>query len=418
MVVGMGLFELSAILVTLAALFSFINWRYVRLPTTVGVMLISLLASLAILAVGEWVPALRQQAAKLVAGIDFERALLHGMLAFLLFAGSLHVDLNDLSREWLPVTLLALLGTIISTIVVGSVIRLALAALAVPVPLLDCLIFGALISPTDPVAVLSIMKRVGAPKRLETQLAAESLFNDGIGVVVFLSLLAIASGREPVSARGIITLFIQEAGGGLALGLVAGFITYQLLRRVDNYQVEILLTLALAMGGYALADAIHVSAPICAVVSGLFIGNRGRAFAMSNRTREHLDPFWELIDELLNVVLFLLVGLAVLAMPFPARWHLAIAGAIIVTLAARWFSVASIMTLLRPRIPFERGTITVLTWGGLRGGISVAMSLALPAGEHRHLLIAMTYGVVVFSILVQGVSIGPVIRRVTGRHTD
>ncbi|HSV16261.1 MAG TPA: sodium:proton antiporter [Tepidisphaeraceae bacterium] len=409
----MGFFEVSSILITLAAVFSFINFRYIRLPSTIGVMLIALIASLLALIVGEWWPAARHIAAEIVNGIDFNRALLHGMLAFLLFAGALHVDLGDLVEQWVPVTLLALLGTAMSTVIVGGLMRLALYWLGSDISTIDCMLFGALISPTDPVAVLSIMKSVGAPKRLETQLAAESLFNDGVGVVIFMTLLSIALDhtRSPTVA-GVTGLFLQQAGGGLALGMVCGMITYQLLRRVDHYQLEVLLTLALAMGGYALADELHVSAPIAAVVSGLFIGNRGRAFAMSDTTRVNLDLFWELIDETLNVVLFMLVGLEILSMPFIGRWHAAIAIAVIVTLAARWFSVAMVVGSIRRRRPLHRGTITVLTWGGLRGGISVAMALSLPPGPHRGIIIAMTYGVVVFSILVQGVTIGKVVQRV------
>jgi CPA1 family monovalent cation:H+ antiporter len=407
----MGFFELSSVLITLAALFSYINARYLRLPSTIGVMLIAMVASLLTLAVGEWFPALRQSAASIVSGIDFNRAVLHGMLAFLLFAGALHVDLSELFGEWLPVTTLALLGTAVSTVLIGGVMRLTLSWLGADLPMIDCLLFGAMISPTDPVAVLSILKSIGAPKRLKTHLAAESLFNDGVGVVIFLTLLAIASGQHRPTTADVTILFAREAGGGLAMGLITGYIAYQLLRRVDNYQVEVLLTLAVAMGGYALADAVHVSAPIAAVVSGLFIGNHGRAFAMTAKTRENLDLFWELIDEILNVVLFMLVGLEILAMPFVARWHAAVAIAVLVTLAARWFSVAMIVGALRAHRPLERGTITVLTWGGLRGGISIAMALSLPPGPYRGVILAMSYGVVVFSILVQGATVGRVTRR-------
>lgn len=416
----MTLFEVSAILIVLTALFSFVNARFIRLPTMIGVMFLSLSASLALAIVGRiagrgGAPA--HFAAVLLSHVDFNQALLHGMLAFLLFAGALNLDLGDLAREWGAITMLALVGTALSTFAVGGGLWLVLRSLgaggggAGGMPFIDCLLFGALISPTDPIAVMGILKSAGAPKDLETLMAGESLFNDGVGVVFFFVLLDIANGSAAPSAPAVIRLLAWQAGGGIALGLAAGFVAYQLLRRVDNYQVEVLLTLALAMGGYALGDAIGVSAPIAVVVAGLLIGNRGRAFAMSKVTEEHLDTFWELIDEILNAVLFMLIGLQVLVMPFRRSYLLAGAVAVALALLARWASVGSLVHLMRLRRDFCPGTTHVLTWGGLRGGLSVAMALSLPPSRYRELILALTYCVVVFSVLVQGLTIAAVTRR-------
>ena len=361
-----------------------------------------------------------------MARIDFDQVVLHGMLAFLLFAGSIHVSLEELGREWLPISLLAILGTLVSTCIVGGVTWLVLGWLGLGIPLLNALLFGALISPTDPIAVLGIMKSVGASRQLEVQIAGESLFNDGLGVVVFLTLLELAgpggaaggpAAPLSIGVGAVGMLLLKEVGGAIVLGLAAGFMTYHMLKRVDNYQVEVLLTLALAMGLYALADALHLSAPIAVVVAGLFVGNRGRAFAMTEKTREHVDTFWELVDEILNVVLFLLIGLELLVLRIERGWLLAGVLAIPIVLAARWLSVAGIIGPLGRVRPQSKGAIPILTWGGLRGGISVAMALSLPAGDSRSLVLTLTYFVVVFSILVQSVTVGRVIRMTSTTQT-
>ncbi|MGA9032503.1 MAG: sodium:proton antiporter [Sulfuricaulis sp.] len=422
----MSFFSLVSILISLAAVSSYINYRYIKLPTTVGVMLVALVASLALVLIGPYAEGFREQAATMVSQIDFNQVVLHGMLAFLLFAGAIHVKLEDLGREWLPISLLAIFGTLFSTFVVGGVTWLVLGWLGLGIPFLYALVFGALISPTDPIAVLGIMKSVGAPRQLEVQVAGESLFNDGLGVVIFLVLLQLA-GFDEAAGNGVAaplsigvgavgTLLLKEVGGALVLALAAGFITYQMLKRVDNYQVEVLLTLALAMGLYALADALHLSAPIAVVVAGLFVGNQGRAFAMTEKTRVHVDGFWELVDEILNVVLFLLIGLELLVLPIERGWLAAGVLAIPIVLAARWLSVAGIIGPLSRVRAQPQGAIAVLTWGGLRGGISVAMALSLPANDSRSLVLTLTYFVVVFSILVQGLTVGRVIRK-TSRLT-
>ena len=420
----MSLFSLVSILISLAAVSSYINYRYIKLPTTIGVMLVALVASLALVLIGPYAAGFREQAAALVSRIDFNQVVLHGMLAFLLFAGAIHVKLDELGREWLLVSSLAIFGTLASTFIVGGATWLVLGWLGLSIPILDALLFGALISPTDPIAVLGIMKSVGAPRRLEVQMVGESLFNDGLGVVVFLLLLQLADTGEavgsiaaatlPIEVGAVAMLLLKEVGGALLLALAVGYIAYEMLKRVDNYQVEVMLTLALAMGLYALTDALHLSAPIAVVIAGLFVGNQGRAFAMTEKTREHVDDFWELIDEILNAVLFLLIGLELLVLPIEREWLLAGVLAIPVVLAARWLSVAGIVGSLGRLEVQPKGAISVLTWGGLRGGISVAMALSLPADHSRSLVLTLTYFVVVFSILVQGLTVGRVIRMTSG----
>jgi CPA1 family monovalent cation:H+ antiporter len=406
-------FSLVSVLISLAAVSSYVNYRYIRLPTTVGVMLVALVASLTLVLVGPYAGGLREQAATLVSQIDFNQVVLHGMLAFLLFAGSIRVNLDELGREWLTVSLLAIVGTLLSTCIVGGMTWLVLRWLDLGIPLLHALLFGALISPTDPIAVLGIMKSVGASRQLEVQMAGESLFNDGLGVVVFLVLLQIsglATAPHSLDVSAVGFLLLKEVGGALVLGLAAGIVTYRMLKRVDNYQVEVLLTIALAMGLYAMADALHLSAPIAVVVAGLFVGNQGRAFAMTEKTREHVDTFWELVDEILNVVLFLLIGLELLVLPIERGWLVAGILAIPIVLSARWLSVAGIVGPLGWVTAQAKGAIPVLTWGGLRGGISVAMALSIPPNDSRSLVLTLTYFVVVFSILVQSLTVGRVIR--------
>lgn len=422
----MNLFSLVSILISLAAVMSYVNYRYIRLPTTIGVMLIALAGSILLILVGPYAEGFRDEAAALVSQIDFNQVVLHGLLAFLLFAGSIHVSLEDLHREWLTIALLAIFGTLVSTVIVGVLTWLVLDWLGLAIPLLHALLFGALISPTDPIAVLGIMKSVGASRQLEMQVAGESLFNDGLAVVIFLILLQLADqGAIPGSVATASLwgdlgtagmLLFKEVGGAVALALAAGYLTYQMLRRVDNYQVEVLLTLALAMGLYALADALHLSAPIAVVVAGLFIGNRGRTLAMSEKTRRHVDTFWELVDEILNVALFLLIGLELLVLPMEGAPLVAGVLAIGIVLAARWISIAGIIGALKPVRTQSKGAITILTWGGLRGGISIAMALSLPADLSRSLVLTLTYCVVVFSVVVQGLTVGRVIHR-TGEPT-
>jgi CPA1 family monovalent cation:H+ antiporter len=409
----MKLFEITAILMVLTALFSFINYRMLRMPTTIGVMFIALVFSLGIVSLG-WLGIDIGQAgvAQMLESIDFNQALLHGMLSFLLFAGAMHINLDDLKSQKWAITILATAGVVVSTFIVGSLTWLVLDFLGFSMSFLYCLLFGALISPTDPVAVIGILKTVGVPKSLETKIAGESLFNDGIGVVVFLILLELALGGGDITVGGVALLLVEEAVGGALLGLAVGMLAYQMLKRVNNYQVEVIITLALVMGGYALADRIHTSGPIAMVVAGLLIGNHGRAFAMTEVTRGRLDDFWELMDEILNALLFMLIGLEMLVMPFTPALLIAGLAAIMITLFARWASVGGAVLLMRTFRPFSPGAVKILTWGGLRGGISVALALSIPAVPERSTIVTITYIIVVFSIITQGMTLGRLVKQI------
>lgn len=410
----MEFLNLLAILITLSAGFSYLNHRFIGLPTTIGVMLIALMFSLVLiglnfLGIGEF----ETRAELMLSQIDFSTVLMHGMLSFLLFAGALHVNFEDLSKVKWIITSLATLGVVLSTFIVGTLIWILLKLLEFDVAYIYCLLFGALISPTDPIAVMAILKTVGIAKSLETKITGESLFNDGVGVVIFLVLLSLAYSPEDVSTGETAMLFVQEAVGGVLFGVGLGYTGFYLLRTVDNYQVEILLTLALVMGGYTLASTLHTSGPIAIVVAGLMIGNKGRVFAMSDKTREHLDTFWELIDEILNAILFVLIGLEMLILDFSAGYITAGLLAIPLVLMSRFVSVGIPVGLLRLKKEYSPHVIKILVWGGLRGGISVALALSLPMGETRDVFLAMTYIIVVFSILVQGLTIAPMLRRLS-----
>lgn len=401
----MAAFNAIAILLTLAAVFGYINNRYLKLPTTIGLMLLGLFFSLLTIGFGHFNPAFVETARGFVESVEFDEALLSIMLSYLLFAGALHVNLIDLAKERRIIAILATVGVVLSTFLIGTVTYYLLPLLGLNAPYIFCLLFGALISPTDPVAVLGILKKAGAPKSLETKITGESLFNDGVGVVVFLSILGIAKGEMDASVAKIGTLFVVEVGGGLLLGAILGFIGMNMLKRMDEYQVEILVTLAMVTGGYALAQYLHISGPLAMVVAGLMLGNHGRATAMSKKTEEHLDTFWELIDEILNAVLFLLIGLEILVLDFKTSYLLFGLIAIPMILAIRMLAVSIPVQLLKRRREFTPGVIRALTWGGLRGGISVALALSLPEGETRDLLLTATYIVVIFSIAVQGLTL-------------
>jgi CPA1 family monovalent cation:H+ antiporter len=411
----MSLFEIIAVLITLSALFSWINVRFLRLPTAIGVMLMALMMSLLLISPVPLSDGIEQDAQRMLDSIDFDATLLHGMLSFLLFAGALHVKLGDLAEHRWVIGLLASAGVVLSTFIVGLTAWVLFNAIGLDIALIYCLLFGALISPTDPIAVLGILKSVGAPPALEIKITGESLFNDGVAVVVFLALFGIAFGGEQVTVDSTLLLFLREAIGGLALGLISGAVAYLMLRRIDNYQAEVLITLATASGGYALAEHLHISAPITVVVSGLFIGNLGRHGAMSDLTRQHIDDFWELVDEVLNAVLFVLIGLEVMVLTLDQSYLVAGGAAIPLVLLARAISVGLPLGFMRRFRSMSAGSVAMLTWGGLRGGISVAMALALPAGPERDLLVTVTYVVVVFSILLQGLTLAPLVRAVGAR---
>lgn len=416
-----SVFDLVAVLLVLTAAFGWLNHVVLRLPHTIGLLLIGLAASLALIGVEAVTHVvLYDQLVSLLQKVDFKEAVLDGMLAFLLFAGALHVDLASLRRRALVVGTMATIGVVISTAAVGVGLWLLSAWLGSPLPLAWALVFGALISPTDPVAVLSALKAVRVPERLETDMTGESLFNDGVGVVVFTVLVAIAAGAGGGEGGGeggaslthVAELFFLEAGGGALLGLVTGYVAYRATRALDEYAIEVLITLALVTGTYALAGRLHTSGPIAVVVAGILLGNRGPRDAMSEETQKYLFGFWTLIDEILNSLLFLLIGLEVLVLRFDPDYGLLAAVAVPLVLVSRLVAVSIPVLTLHAWQPFLRGTIPVLTWGALRGGISIALALSLPEIPEKGVLLTLTYAVVVFSIVVQGLTLQRLARKV------
>ena len=407
--------QIASLLVCLAAFLGVINHFLLRLPSAIGLVVTGLVAALAIIGLDEIFPALtiEETVRRLVLEIDFSDALLEGMLGFLLFAGALHVDLETLRQQKWVVALTASIGVLISTALVAAGFGWLAGA-----PLLIALVFGALISPTDPVAVLGILKSAQVPKSLEVKIAGESLFNDGVAYVLFLILVALAFGQghgeAPIGAVEILELFVLEVGGGALLGGAAGWLVFQAMRRIDDYALEVLLTLALVMGLYALASALHMSGPIAVVIAGLFIGNTGVRFGMSETTRQHVDAFWRLVDEILNAVLFLLIGLEVFALALRMDWLQLGLVMIPLVIAARFVAVLTTVSLLRFRREFTEGAVPIMTWGGLRGGISVALALSLPDSEWKPLILTVTYVVVIFSIVVQGLTVRAVVRHFLG----
>ncbi|MHB0777525.1 cation:proton antiporter [Halomonas sp. WWR20] len=411
--------ELIAIIVSLTAILAWFNHQFIRLPTTIGVMALALalswglhgLASLGFTAVEDYAEAMLSR-------IDFNELLMEGMLSLLLFAGALHIDLDRLRRYRWSIGFLATFGVVISTLAIGAVAYFLLEMFGFSVPWMYCLVFGALIAPTDPIAVLGILRKANAPVDLELRIVGESLFNDGVAVVVFTLLLGAATGAEALTVAHAGELFLVEAGGGVLLGLAVGCLAYLMMRSIDEYRIEVLLSLAVVLGGYALALQLHVSGPIAMVVAGLLVGNKARQSAMSDTTREHLDAFWELIDEILNTLLFVLIGLEVLLIPFEMGHLWVCAGLIVAILTVRFVTIGVPVMMMRNHLGFRRGSARILTWGGLRGGISVALALALPEGETRDVLLTVTYLIVLFSILVQGLSIGRVVTWLLGESPD
>ena len=408
--------DLVAAFIALTTLLTYVNYRFIRLPPTIGVMATALVFSLIVQGLSELgYPILEVEMQEIIRRIDFSEVLMTWFLPALLFAGALHVDLSDL-RSWWPIGLLATAGVLIATFVIGGLAYYTFPLFGWQVDFIYCLLFGALISPTDPIAVLGILKSAGAPKPLATTIVGESLFNDGTAVVVFAIILGILQLGEAPTVSATAILFVQEAIGGVVFGAVLGYGVFVMMRGIDQYQVEVMLTLALVIGGAALAARLHVSAPIAMVVAGLIIGNHGRHYAMSDETRRYVDKFWELIDEILNALLFALIGLELLLLPF--SWlHVAAAfapgGAVLVS---RLLTVGPAILVLRRFRGANRqvpaGTIRILVWGGLRGGVSVALALSLPLGPERDLILSLTYIVVLVSILLQGLSIGPLVRRI------
>ena len=402
--------EILTITIVLAAVFAYVNNKLIKWPPTIGIMALSLISSILLATLGSK-SLLSDKAIQLASSVDFQDVLMNFMLSFLLYAGAIHIDAVKLKKERWPILLLATLGILISTFFVGSSMYYLFLLFHLPVPFIYCLLFGSLISPTDPIAVLSILKQQKIPESLELKISGESLFNDGVAVVIFITIAEVARSGGDFSILVAGKLFLQEAIGGLAFGALLGYVGFWALRSVDDYKVEVLITLAIVMGGYFTAGQLHISGPLAMVVAGIITGNKVKKEGMSVESLDYLDKFWELIDEILNAILFMLIGLEMLIIKINTTTLLIGFIAIGLTLAARWISVILPVFLLRYKIRFERNAVAVLTWGGLRGGLSVAMALSLGSGMHRDEFVLITYMIVVFSIIVQGLTIGRIARK-------
>jgi len=403
----MELYYSFSILIVIAAAFAYLNNRYLKLPSTIGIMVIAMIVSISLVAVGKSYSALFNEAANIVASVDLSEVLMGAMLNFLLFAGSIHVSLHDLRQQRIPIIIFSTVGVILSTAIVGAMLYYAFIFLQMNVPLLECLLFGALISPTDPIAVISILKKAGIRKSLEIKVAGESMFNDGVAVLLFAILLQLARGSEfDITFANITGLFIQETGGGLGIGLLLGYIGSLAIKRIDNYNVTVMITLAIVMGGYLVTRYLHISSPLTMVAAGLVIGNYGKRTAMSRADRDYVDKFWELIDEILNAMLFLIIGLEILLIPDLKQYWLIGCITIGIVLFARFLSVWLPIRFVPNIGRFDAKTIFILWWGGLRGGVSVALALSIDHSLHQSLLLSITYYAVVFSIVIQGLTIG------------
>lgn len=411
----MPAYNLIAVIIVITAVFSYINFRFIRLPATIGIMLISLVMSLGIILTGFVHPGFLGSVTRLVGAIDFNTALMKVMLGFLLFAGAMHIDIRLLKKEGAAILSFSTIGVLISTFVVGGLMYLVSGWFGLSVGFIYWLLFGALISPTDPIAVLGILRQANIPPTLEMKITGESLFNDGVGVVVFTTIFEIINvGARNVPAPAIGLVFLKEAGGGLLFGVLTGYLGFWALRPIDNYIVELLITLAIVMGGSLLADYLHVSGLLAVVVAGIITGNKSMKEGMSDLTRDYIKKFWEMVDEVLNAILFLLIGLEMLVISM-SRTLLGLGClSIFIVLLARFVSVAVPIAFLRYKKTFEKNAIPILTWGGLRGGISVAMALSLPGSPFNDLFVSITYMIVLFSIIVQGLTIGRVAKKLIG----
>jgi len=404
----MELYYSFSALIVLASIFAYINYRFLRLPSTIGIMVIAISVSIFLILFGEMIlPKTFVKLNHMMSSIDFTEVLMGAMLNFLLFAGGIHISINDLKEQFRPVFIFSTVGVIISTFIVGLGVFYLLPLVGLKIPLLYCLVFGALISPTDPVAVLSILKLSKVPKSLETKVAGESLFNDGVAVVVFTVMIQLAMGKEvDLGLENIAMLLLHEAGGGLLLGAGLGWVTSKLMREVDDYIISVLVSLSVVMGGYLVARQLHVSGPLTMVAAGLFMGNFNMNFKMKSVTKDYLVKFWELIDEILNAILFLFIGFELLMIKDLQNFIIPGLLTIIVVLFARFISIWMPSKFMSAKNKFTKRTIKVLVWGGIRGGVSIALALSLPKNEYSTIIISITYFVVVFSIVVQGLSIG------------
>ncbi|SDQ97285.1 sodium/proton antiporter, CPA1 family [Chryseobacterium soldanellicola] len=407
----MGMLELISLIIVLSAALAYFNIRFLKLPSTIGLMILALVLSLFILMLGAISP-LGGFMQNLVLQIDFSGFLLDFMLGFLLFAGALHTDVKKLRRAKWAIIIYATFGILISTVLVAVAVYFLLPVFYQQIDFIYCLLFGALISPTDPIAVLSILKKAGISESIETKITGESLFNDGIGVVVFLSLFSIASqGFDEVSTSHIVILLAEEIVGGISLGLLLGYVGFVMLKKIDHYQTEVLITLAMVMGGISVAPVFHFSGPLAMVVAGLFIGNKGALEAMSEETSDYIHKFWEMVDEIFNAILFVLIGLELLVIPFELSFLYVGLLAIIIVILSRFISLAAPSYIFKLNYEFPKKTFLIMTWGGLRGGISIALALSLASNMERNLIVSVTYIVVLFSIIVQGLTLGKLVKR-------
>lgn len=409
----MELYYSFSVLIVLASFFAYLNLRFLKLPSTIGIMVIAMLSSVLLVITGNLFPKTLSRFSTLLQDVDFTEVLMGGMLNFLLFAGAIHINLKDLREQKLPIIIFSSVSVLISTFVVGTLLFYCIPLLGLQLSFIHCLLFGALISPTDPIAVLSILKEAHVPKALETKVAGESLFNDGVAVVVFAVLLQLSQGSEvEMSIWHISWLLIKEAAGGFLLGALLGWGASDAMRRIDDYKVSVLITMSVVMGGYLIAHAIHISGPLTMVAAGIVIGNYGKRTAMSATTKDYLNKFWELIDDILNAILFLFIGFELLLIPNILDYWLLGVASIFIVLLARFLSIWFPTLVIRFREKFSSGTIKILVWGGLRGGVSIALALSIDEGPHKQLIVAATYFVVVFSIIVQGMTIGKLANRV------
>ena len=412
----MELYYTFSILIVLSALFSYVNSRYLKLPPAIGIMLLAIITSISLVALGKTYPVFAQYFSGLVASVDFPAVLMNAVLNFLLFAGAIHISMQDLHKQRLPILILSTVGVMLSTFLVGTLMYVLLIQLGMEVPFIQCLVFGALISPTDPLAVIAILKRAGIGKPLEIKIAGESLFNDGLAVLLFAILLQLAQGNEvDITFRNVAGLFVQEAVGGLVVGLLLGYIGSQAIKSIHDYQVTVLITVAIVMGGYLITRYLHISGPLTMAAAGLVIGNYGKKTAMSATDKDYLDKFWEMIDEILNAILFLIIGLELLLIPDIQQYWIIGCLSIVIVLMSRYLSILLPMWMIPGIGRFDTKTMAVLVWGGLRGGVSVALALTIDPHLNQNLFLSATYYVVVFSIVVQGLSIGKLISLINRR---
>lgn len=402
----MELFNILTLLIFLSAVFGYVNVRFLKLPETIGLMVMAIIFSAILIILNIFYSPVLKVAEEILARINFTKVVLDVMLCFLLFAGALHTDFGLMIKERKSIVLFSIVGVLLSTFIVAGLLSIGLSLTGIKIDFMHCLLFGALISPTDPIAVLGILTKAGVPKKIEIKIVGESLFNDGLGVVIFIIIYELTMMETPAfNFTHVLALFGREAIGGLMFGWLLGYIAFRFIRSIENYQTEILITLAIVMGGNYLAHKMHISGPLAVVVAGLFTGSRTKGEAMSYTTGLYVEKFWEIIDVIMNAVLFVLIGLNIIMLHFSIKYLYSALAAIPAVLIARYLSILLPSAILKKWIEMDKNTRLIMTWGGLRGGLSIAMALSLPASPQRNILVFITYGVVLFSIIVQGLTI-------------